>query len=457
MLIEKVKGTIGRYGMLDGGKVLVAVSGGVDSVVLLDILRRILPKERLVAAHLDHGIRGEAARADARFVSELGAQLGIRVISDRADVPGVSKAEGLSLEEAGRRVRREFLERAAEEAGAGRIALGHTRDDLVETVIFHLVRGTGPTGLSGIHPVSLPYIRPLIETTREEIVEYARERGLSWREDETNEDVRFTRNLIRHRVLPLLEELNPRAKEAIARVAALIREEEEAVDLLMTPILEDVLESAGEEDVILDRARLSTLPSAVQGLVLRRGIERARGGLTGITKAHLDALRGLIASPRAHGTLHLPRIRAYMENDRLVLGRKRREAPSFPPIEVGLGRTDVPELGISLILEPRPWDRAVGLPTAPSSEVADADRICFPLVLRTRRPGDRFQPLGMKKEKKLKDFLIDERVPFYDRGSLPLLCDQDGIIWVVGVRLSERVRITPETKNALFMRVEELS
>ncbi len=456
MLIEKVKGTIDRYRMLDEGKVIVAVSGGVDSVVLIDILSRILPKESLIIAHLDHGIRGEAARADARFVSELGDRLGIQVISERADVPGVSKAAGLSLEEAGRRVRREFLERAAADAGAGRIAFGHTRDDLVETVIFHLVRGTGPTGLSGIRPVSLPYVRPLIEAPREEIVKYARERGLSWREDETNRDVRFTRNLIRHRVLPLLEELNPRAKEAIARVAALVREEAEAVDLLLAPILEDVLENEGE-DVVLDRARLSALFPAVQGLVLRRGIESARGGLTGITKAHIDALRGLIASPRAHATLHLPGIRVRMEQDRLVLGRKQRDAPSFAPIGVGPGRTDVPELGISLILELRPWDQAEGLSTDPSSEVADADRICFPLVLRTRRPGDRFQPLGMKREKKLKDFLIDERVPFYERGSLPLLCDQDGIIWVVGVRLSERVRITPETKNALFMRVEELS
>ncbi len=456
MLVEKVKKTIDRYSMLDRRKVLVAVSGGVDSTVLLDILCRILPKERLVIAHLDHGIRGEAARADARFVSELGDRLGIRVVSDRADVPRLSEVEHLSLEEAGRRVRREFLERAAAQTGADRIALGHTLDDLVETVIFNLARGTGPTGLAGIRPVSLPYVRPLIETTRREIIEYAKTRGIHWREDETNKDVRFTRNLIRHRIVPLLEELNPRAKEAIARAAELIREAGEVIDMLLTPILKETVKTDNEK-VILDRPKLTALPQAVQGLVLRQGIAHARGGLTGITKAHIEALQEIIASPRAHGTLHLPGIRAYMDNDHLVFSTKRKGPSPFHPIEVGLGRTDVPELGISLILERRPWEQGEELPTSHSSEVADADRIRFPLVLRTRRTGDRFQPLGMQGKKKLKEFLIDEHIPFYDRDRLPLLCDQDGIIWVVGVRLSERVKITAETKAALFMQVKELN
>lgn len=454
MFIERVKQTIDHYGMLGEGKILVGVSGGVDSVVLLDVLRRIVPSNRLVVGHLDHGIRGEAARADAEFVEKLGKQLGILVVRGEADVPRLSRAERLSLEDAGRKVRREFLERTAKEHGAARIALGHTRDDLVETVIWHLVRGTGLTGLAGIRPVSLPYVRPLIDVSREEIVAYAESTGLSWREDMTNKDTRFTRNLIRHRVIPLLEEINPRAKEAIARVAGLVREGADAMDFLLTPLLESVLKIEDEE-VILDRAQLVALPPGVQALVFRKGIEKVRGGLTGITKAHIDALHRLASSSRMHGELHLPGIHVRVDQGRLVLAKKHAPTRPFTPVKLEFGRNEIPGLGITLALELKGWNNG-NPPVDPATEVANAEAVEFPLEVRTRRPGDRFQPLGMSAEKKLKDFLIDAKVPFYARDRLPLVCDRAGIIWVVGVRLAERVKLTPGTKRALIMHVEEL-
>ncbi len=454
MLAKKVKRTVARYEMLPGGRVVIAVSGGVDSVVLLDILCRLLPRKSLIIAHLDHGIRGEAARADARFVKKLGDRLGIPVITGRADVPRLSRDQGINLEEAGRRVRRRFLEQVAKEAGATRIALGHTRDDLVETVLFHLTRGAGPTGLSGIRPVTLPYIRPLIEATRTEILAYAHDHSLSWHEDETNKDVQFTRNLMRHRVVPLLERVNPRVRDAIARTAEILCDEEEAVRWLLDPVWNEI--TIEGEPVTLDRTRLASLPAGVQGLILRRGIKIARGELTGIEKVHIDGLRRLIASSRPSGELHLPGICAYMENDRLLLSTKRSFTPLFSPAELKLGRTELPDLGIALTLVLEDWNNR-NPPADSAIEAADADMVEFPLEVRTRRPGDRFQPLGMSAGKKLKDFLIDQKVPFSARDRVPLLCDKQGIIWVVGIRLAERVKVTDRTKSALLMRVEELS
>ncbi len=455
MLIEKVNRTIENHRMLGDGKVIVAVSGGVDSVVLLDILRRIVPSNRLVIGHLDHGIRGEAARADAEFVVELGRKLGIPVIRGEADVPGLSRRAGLSLEEAGRKARREFLEETARVQGADRIALGHTRDDLVETVLFNLARGAGPTGLVGIRPVSLPYVRPLIEVTREEVLGYARSAGLSWREDETNADVRFSRNLIRHRVIPLLEELNPRAREAIARAAALIAAEGAALELLLNPVWEEVLVENGDTTVTLDRGRLATLDPAVQGLVLRRALNCVRGSLTRIEKGHIDSLTRLASSPRAHAALYLPGCHARLDRNTIVISTGSEHGQEFAPLRLELGRNEIPELGIAITLELRDW-QGQPPPDDPAVEAADAAAVEFPLELRTRRPGDRFAPLGMKEMKKLKELLIDAKVPFYARDRLPIVCDRAGIIWVVGVRLAERVKLTPGTKRALIMHAEEI-
>lgn len=466
MLLERVKETIERYAMLAQGEcVLVAVSGGVDSVVLLDILCRLAAEYtlKLTIAHLDHGLRGEEAREDARFVAHLAREEKLALIEKKLDVAEFSKEKGIGVEEGARLLRHDFLRAAADEIGATKIALGHTQNDRGETMLFNLIRGAGPTGLVGIRPmnrsVNHTLIRPLIEVSREEILSYARSRDLSWREDSTNQDLSFSRNRIRHRILPLLTEMNPRVLAALQRTADLLAEQELALDDLLVPLWVEVLIVQAEDRIVIQRGRLSQLPKGVQALLLRRGIARLRGDLQGIEKVHIDALLDLVASHCAHGKLDLPGFVARFHGDELTLEEGETDNPLSFEVPVVLGRTEIPSLGISLDLSIEDRIGAGESQIAEDSEVevADADRVQFPLHLRGRRPGDRFAPLGLGGEKKLKDFYIDERVPFYDRDRVPLLCDRQKIIWVVGLRLSDAVRVTSETKKVLIMRKERLT
>jgi tRNA(Ile)-lysidine synthase len=470
MLLERVKETIERYAMLaQGERVLVAVSGGVDSVVLLDILCRLAAEYtlKLTIAHLDHGLRGEEAQEDARFVARLARKEKLALIEKKLDVAAFSQEKRIGIEEGARLLRRDFLRATADEVGATKIALGHTQNDRGETMLFNLIRGAGPTGLVGIRPVNRsvnrsvnrPLIRPLIKVSREEILGYARSRDLTWREDRTNQDLSFSRNRIRHRILPLLREMNPRILAALQRTADLLAEQELALDDLLAPLWAEVLIVQAEDRIVIQRGRLSRLSKGVQALLLRRGITRLRGDLQGIEKVHIDALLGLVASQRAHGKLDLPGFVTRFQADELTLEEGEMDNPLLFEVPVALGRTEIPSLGISLDLsiEDRLGFDESQITADREVEVADADRVQFPLHLRGRRPGDRFAPLGLGGEKKLKDFYIDERVPFYDRDRVPLLCDRQKIIWVVGLRLSDAVRVTSETKKVLIMRKERLT
>ncbi len=439
-----------------GSTILVAVSGGIDSVVLLDLLQRLTPdyEVSLHVAHLDHGLR-RTSSGDARFAERLAEKhdLPLRVSRLDPDVLAAHRTHG--TEGAARAARYAFFESAAAEVGAERIALGHTADDQVETVLHRLVRGTGATGLRGIPPVRSPYIRPLIEVARSEVLEYARARQLAWRVDPSNVDPSFARNRIRHRVVPELERINPKAGEAIRRAALLAAEAEEAGRFLTATLWVAVCSDEGEDRLTLRRDALSTYPRTLQKLLLREGARRVRGDLSGIEHDHIEAGARLIAGGAAHGELSLPGLHVRVQSDEILLSRTDKsplEAWAYP---VDLGETVIPDPPLAIRL-------AISREEAPQTntedrwtEHADADRIAFPLVLRSRRDGDRFTPLGLGASVKLKDLLINERVPYYDRDRVALLCDREKIVWVVGVRLSDEVRITDATRRVLTMRARE--
>jgi len=463
MLLEKTIETIERSAMLvRGDHVLVAVSGGVDSVVLLDLLRRLAAQWDLTItmAHLDHGLRSES-REDARFVERFGADLGLPVVLERADPGSLERHHALGREAAAREVRRAFLNRVAESVGAAKIALGHTASDRAETIVFRLTRGTGPEGLAGIRPVNGLYVRPLLDVTRKEILAYANETGLSWREDPSNDDLAFSRNRIRHQILPELERINPRVVEAICRSGDLVAELASVAAQLVRDVWPTVVTEATDERLCLSRDALLRQPSEVQSLLLREAFRRVRGDLNGIERRHLGVVRSLVASDVARGHADLPRLSLRVQDDAVLVLRNVTKAADSAntPIPVELGRTPLPALSctIDLRLVPRvSCENPIGSDD-PRIEVADADCMAFPLHVRTRVPGDRFAPLGMPGSGKLKDFLISQHVPFYDRSRIPLLCDCEKIVWAVGLRLSDEVRVTETTQHILIMRVEEES
>jgi tRNA(Ile)-lysidine synthase len=463
MLREKVREAIVRHGMLEReDRAVVAVSGGVDSVVLVRVLASLASEFGwdLTIAHLDHRLR-TTSDGDARFVVDLGRSLGIPVVVESTDVGALARASGMSVEQAARSARRSFLEHVAADVGATRIALGHTADDQAETILFRLTRGTGWDGARGMEPVAGLYVRPLLRSSRSDVLALARAEGWAWREDETNADPRYARNRIRHRVLPELERINPAAVAALARVGESATEAAELASYVVGLVWPRIClrEEPGRIDV--SRAALCELPGSIQGVVLREALRRLRGDLEGIERVHVAGVKDLAGSPQARGELHLPRgfVRLTRETVAFTVEREDCDAPSPWSVELQLGRTEVPSQRLSVDLAAEPcsgWEEGFDAKTL-WSEVADVDRVCFPLLLRNRRTGDRFAPLGMAEEMKLKDFFIRQHVPWAERDSIPLLCDQEKVVWVVGMRLSHRVRTSASTRKVLRMRVEKES
>jgi len=452
-MLEKVKKTITNRKLIRPGEhVLVAVSGGADSMALLYALYW-LKKElslRLTIAHLDHGIRADTAE-DLKVVRYAAEDLGLPLIYERADAPKLARRERKNLEEAARIVRQGFLTRAAKEAGAQKIALGHTRTDLAETVLMHLLRGAGPGGLKGLAYSSPPYVRPLLACSREETRAFCRKHAIPFHDDPTNQDTRYLRNAIRLELLPQLSRYNPRAEEALARAGELWAEAEEALDWATRRALEEIKD--GDR---IDLERLRAMPRAVQALALRRALIAALGGARGLERVHVEDILKLVAKGNP-GEVALPRgFLAQVEQDKLLIGRKEDGRSPFEPVELPLpGEVELPEAGFRLRAEVIPRPESI-VPPLRFVAYLDPRKVALPFTVRPRRPGDKIQPLGLSGHKKVKDLLMEARIPRRERDSWPLVCDQKGVAWVVGVRIAEGYKVEPDAKEVVRLEAERL-
>jgi len=491
-MLDQVKKTIKQYRMLTpGDRVLVAVSGGVDSVVLLYVLRELQKSEKLslAVAHFDHAIRADSA-ADAEFVKKLARSLKLRCYSERADVPAYAKAEKLSLEVAARTLRYQFFERTAKAHNFNKIALGHTLNDQVETLLMRLLRGSGVEGLSGIPPVrpagGLTYIRPLIECTRDQIVAFAQAHKLSWREDPTNYDTTIVRNKIRHELIPMLKEYNPKVLEALGRTARLLAQAAHALALKVEQTLTKLMKNESSHELVLDLKDLVAMPEYLQALVLRRAIARVNP-LCEPEAAHIEAVLRW-ASRHSAGELHLPAgVRVLRRHNQLIVTtRLAAISKRFEHLLTVPGETVLPEIGWRFVIRslpdltqtpslkgrplPQPLpDTERGAPPSllgkgggglgPRTEersraLLDADKIQGSLVVRNRRPGDRIRLRSGTK--KLQDFFVDRKIPREQRDAIPLICDENTLIWIVGEAVHEDYRVAPQTEHILEIRAERI-
>lgn len=449
-MVDKVREAIRRHALfVPGTRILVAVSGGADSMALLHAVHRLRGEfaVSLVAAHLDHGIRSDTAE-DRAVVRAACEELGIPLVFERVDVPAQARARRLNQEEAARLARRGFLERAAREAGAERIALGHTRSDVAETVLLHLLRGAGPRGLRGILPATPPYVRPLILCSRAETRAFCQAEGIPFGDDPTNDDRRLLRNAIRLEVLPILARFNPQAEAALARAGRLCADAEEALAWTANLVLVEVAREQG-----LDLDLLRDLPPSVQALAVRRAVEATGAALE---ECHMGQVLDSLAVGR--GEIHLPGgVSVRIGSGFLSFDPTAGSPPPLDRIwELPLdGEAAIEELGWALrvSLLPRP-ERLV--PPSPLVAYFDPRRIASPLVVRVPREGDRLRPLGMAGTKRVRDLLMEARVPRWERARWPLLCDGQGIVWVVGVWMSGDHRVMPDATEVLTVEARKL-
>ncbi len=452
-MLEKVKGYIEKHRMLSkGDKVVAGLSGGADSVALLHILKELkgVFGIEVIAAHINHGLRGKEADEDEEFAKALCEKWGIEFHHKKVNVRDLVAAWRKSEEEAGRIVRYDFFQEVMARAGGTKIATAHHKNDQAETILHNIIRGTGLEGLSGIKPVRDGcIIRPLLCVSRREIEDYLEAEGLTYRTDATNVQLDYTRNRIRSLLIPTLEEYNPSVVDSLARLGSLALEENE----FLSGYSEGLFEKCAVQDGHQVDIRLKELLSfhrAVQKRLIRRALQEIKSDLDGISYGHIEDIVNMAVTSPTGSRLMLPgRIHVIKGYERL---RFTCEPPEQKPeyFEVPLpvpGKAELRELGVTVTAEVvEGGERPV---YSGDCIYIDAGKIRGGLKLRQRRDGDRFKPLGMSGTKKLKDFFIDRKIPVERRDSIPLLVDEDNIIWVVGLQMNEDYKLTAATEKII--------
>ncbi len=494
-LEQRVLGFIQEHHLVSSqDKLLVAVSGGPDSVCLLHILAKLQEGLgiKLHLAHLNHQLRDDESEDDAQYVSNLAQRLNISATIDRRDVKAYRAQQRTSLEEAAREVRYTFLAQVAKSIGANRVIVGHTTDDHIETILMHLIRGTGTKGLCGLQPTSLwqssenslIIIRPLLSVSREETASYCHHHKLMPRLDTSNLSLSPLRNRIRHQLLPLLKSYNSQVANALLRTARIANDVISLLDNETTQVWDEIALERGNT-VILDKAKFLELPSALKQHLLRVAIEKVAGSLKNIETRHIEQIVTALAKP-AGKRLNLPGGLIFsIDYAKYLISPDPAALSPFPILEAEFpltvpGETRLPGWHVeATIIDPilvkgesegalAPWETKIPLPLDKGTGIKgmglinndftayfDFNKTGGKLTVRPRQPGDRFQPLGMDQPKKLGEFMIDTKIPSPWRKRIPIVCSPKHILWVVGWHIDNRVKVTENTQQVLCLNFEQ--
>ena len=483
--------------------IVVGVSGGADSVCLLHMLAG-WQKEfdiNLHVAHLNHQLRGAESEGDAKYVADLGQRLDIPVTIGELDVAAYRSRRSCSIEEAARELRYDFLAEVAGDIGAQRVAIGHTKDDQVETVLMHILRGTGVSGLCGLEPLApvplghsglkaknlgLVLIRPLLDVGSQETLSYCQERQLGPRFDSSNLALSLLRNRLRLELIPVLRKYNPSIDQALLRLARIAKEdcsfiEQQALQLW------DELSRQERDTVYLDKKRVWSLPAALQSRLIRLAVGKLLGDTRDMGASHIEAVRSLLTKSAGRKVSLPHRLMCQSGYDEVAIASQfdipcwtngggewavspvlQGEFPLNVPGETSLPGWQVTAsitLGeVGSLSSPgvlpcprREWIEVKGKRRSNLAAELDLNKVGTELSVRQRKPGDRFQPLGMKTPKKLQDFMVDARIPASWRHHIPLVCSPRQIVWVVGWRIAEGVKVTEASKRVLRLEFVKVS
>ena len=455
---------------LCGATVLAAVSGGPDSLALVHSLAQLRDALgiRLCAAHLDHGLRPVESAADAEFVRQAMDELRVPLLHEKADVGLYRKKHRLSVEDAARRVRYGFLARASRQVGANAVAVAHNLDDQAETVLMHILRGSGLVGLRAmtaiytraVDSVPLTVFRPLLRIPKADTIAYCRENGLSPRFDESNLSEDMTRNRIRMNLLPEMRSYNPAIAESLGRLAESVSHDLDFMAQAVDKAVADVV-TRGGGGVTLDRSAFAELHPAIQRHLLRRAVETAAGDVSDLEFAHVEEMVRLMAGPAGKKTRLPGQVTLEVDHDRAYLSAGKGQAGLLPELKRSKIRLRVPGDATS-----GAWTvsarvvEGTEVATEPADKLGlrlverfDADALGAELYVRPRRQGEVFKPLGMNSEKRLTDFMKDAHVPARWRDRLPLVVNaSDEVAWVVGWRIADWAKITDVTQRVVEIR-----
>jgi tRNA(Ile)-lysidine synthase len=461
-MLERVASAISNYRMFQAGEhVGVAVSGGADSVCLLHALRELAPRWdlRLSVLHLNHRLRGEESRRDAEFVADLAAQLGLPAVIREVDVAATPG----NLEQAARAARLAFFREAIAGGAVAKVAVGHTRSDQAETVLFRFLRGAGSAGLSGIRPITSDgIVRPLLGVVRAEVEEFLRSRAIAWLEDSTNRSLEFARNRIRHELLPhLAREWNPAIVETLANTAdwACAEEEywEEELDRLAAGRLQDLPGA-----VLMRVDDLRELPLAAARRLVRRAMERVKGDLRGIDFQHIAAVLDLASSSEGHGRVQAPGLDIFRSFEWLRTARPVADSLASRNYCVTAhlpGVARVPAMGIAVSLELIENSESSGpldcVYNNSGTSWLDGGKVAGPLQLRNWRPGDQYWPVGSAGGEKIKTLFQEARIPLWERRHWPVLTAGESIVWARKFGPDARVAAGPGCRALIGVREVE--
>lgn len=436
-----------------GQRVGVAVSGGADSVCLLHLLLELAPARdlKLKVLHVDHKLRGIESTQDAEFVRDLAAELRLPFDLFETDVktlPG-------NLEQSARNVRNAFFRDQIRRGAVDCVALGHTRSDQAETVLFRFLRGAGTAGLAGIRPVTSDgFVRPLLDVSRGEVESWLRARGIAWRDDSTNADVGFARNRIRHTLLPALtREWNPLLPETLANLAKWALAEEaywtEEIDRLAAHEI-----TRRGPAVLVNAPSVRRLPLAVQRRLIRRAIERSKGDLRSIDFRHIERVVELVSAPKGHARLQIPGTDVLRSFDWVsIMPSQTSRVPahhSSPDFEFPVhipGTIQLAERGPAIHLRIHEVEAIYNKDV----NCLDLDRFSGSLAVRNWRPGDRYIRAGHAGEEKIKHLFQEARIPVWERGSWPVITQGQQIVWARTFGPGSNYAVTLETQRVLLI------
>ncbi|OKL41906.1 tRNA lysidine(34) synthetase TilS [Pontibacter flavimaris] len=442
-MLQKVSGYILAHGLCQPtDKILAAVSGGIDSAVLCEVLHQL--KYEFAVAHCNFGLRAEDAEADQLFAKKLAKKYDVPFFTENFDTRAFAAQEKLSIQMAARTLRYAWFEQVRQQEGYDHIATAHHSNDLTETILLHLTKGTGIAGLHGIPPKNGHIIRPMLSVTKDDIYGYVTERKLIWREDSSNETTKYQRNKIRHEVIPVLKEINPNLEETMQHTAERVSHAESIVAAYIENLREQSIKEAENAWYV----SLVPLQNATGLPVLLHELLRPFNFSYSVVLELVEALDGISGKQFDSPTHTLVK-----DRDQLVI--TPRNLSNFGSILINEGDTAVEAGSLYFAIRYVDADK-YKLNTKPHVAALDADQLRFPLKLRSWQEGDWFVPLGMNGKKKISDFLIDKKIPANLKDQTLLLISDQSVAWVVNQRLDNRFKVTDKTERVVEISIERI-